>query len=64
MYNGADHEATVRVRSPENREVSVTLKPKQLVRLRTDWRDVSSAVWVSTSGGEELRFDNLAYLRP
>lgn len=64
VYNGADHEATVRVRSPENREVSVTLKPKQLVRLRTDWRDVSSAVWVSTSGGEELRFDNLAYLRP
>jgi hypothetical protein len=64
IYNGADHDATVRVHSPENREVSVTVKAKQLVRLRTEWRDASSAVRFATSGGEALRFDNLAYLRP
>lgn len=64
ISNDADHEATVRVRSPENREVSVTVKAKQVVRLRTEWRDPSSTVLFVTSGGDSLRFDNLAYLRP
>jgi hypothetical protein len=64
ISNDADHDATVRVRSPENREVSVIVKAKQLVRLRTDWHDPSSMVLFVTSGGESLRFDNLAYLRP
>jgi hypothetical protein len=64
ISNDADHDATVRVRSPENREVSVTVKAKQLVRLRTEWHDPSSTVLFVTSGGESLSFDNLAYLRP
>jgi hypothetical protein len=64
ISNDADHDTTVRVRSPENREVSVTVKSKQVVRLRTEWRDPSSTVLFVTNGGESLRFDNLAYLRP
>jgi hypothetical protein len=32
-----------------------------LRRLRTGWRDASSAVFFDLKNGENLRFDNLAY---
>jgi len=64
IYNDGDSDATVTVRSPENREVSFTIKPKELRRLRTDWRDASSHVSFDITNGQALRFDNLAYLRP
>jgi hypothetical protein len=44
--------------------VSFTIKPKELRRLRTDWRDASSHVSFDITNGQALRFDNLAYLRP
>jgi hypothetical protein len=56
--------ATVTVRSPEVREMSFTIKAKELRRLRTGWRDPSSQVSFDITNGEKLRFDNLAYIHP
>jgi hypothetical protein len=61
VYNGGASEATVTIRSPEIREVSFTVKPGQLQRLRTGWQDASSSVIFELTNGEGLRFDNLAY---
>ena len=62
-YNGGTSDATVTIRSAELRAVSVTVKPGQLQRLRTGWRDVSSSVTLELKNGEGLRFDNLAYVQ-
>jgi hypothetical protein len=62
VYNDGDAEATVTIRSPEAREVSFVLKPKELRRLRTGWRDPSTAVALDLINGQRLRFDNLAYV--
>jgi hypothetical protein len=64
IYNDGDVEATVKIRSPECREQSFTLRPKELRSIRTGWREVSTAVEFVFSNGEGLRFDNLAYRRP
>ena len=64
VYNDGDSDATVTVRSPEVREMAFTIKPKELRRLRTGWRDPSSQVSFDITNGEKLRFDNLAYIRP
>jgi hypothetical protein len=64
VYNDGDTEAMVTVRSPETREVSCTIKPKELRRLRTDWRGASSIITVTVTNGQGLRFDNLAYVHP
>jgi hypothetical protein len=53
----------VTILSAELRTVSVTVKPGQLQRLRTGWRDVSSSVRLEVKNGEGLRFDNLAYVQ-
>jgi hypothetical protein len=64
VYNDADTDATVTIRSPELRELSFAIKPKELRRLRTAWRDPSSQVSFDFSNAAVLRFDNLAYHRP
>ncbi|QNI34827.1 hypothetical protein H7849_06545 [Alloacidobacterium dinghuense] len=64
VYNDADKDATLTVHAPENREVSFTIKAKQLIRLRTDWRDPCSQVVFDFTNGHALRFDNLAYGYP
>jgi hypothetical protein len=64
VYNDGEGDATVTFRSPENREVSFTIRPKELRRLRIDWRDASSRVSIDLRNGQGLRFDNLAYLHP
>ena len=61
VYNGGDRDATVTIHSPEVREVSFVIKPKELRRLRTEWRDPSSSVVFEFKDGQGLRFDNLAY---
>jgi hypothetical protein len=61
-YNDGKSDATVTVSSPEVREVSFNIKPGELRRLRTGWRDASSQVSFVLINGEALRFDNLAYL--
>lgn len=62
VYNGGAADATVTIHSPEIREISFTIKPGQLQRLRTGWRDASSKVILEFKNGDGLRFDNLAYL--
>src|SRR5207244_4843773 len=52
------------IRSPEIRDISFTIKPRELRRLRTGWRDPSSRVSFDFVNGRSLRFDNLAYLHP
>jgi len=64
VYNDGDAEATVTVRSPETREVSYTIKAKELRRLRTGWGEASSKVSFGFTNGPGLRFDNLAYVHP
>jgi hypothetical protein len=64
VYNGGDAQATIVIRSPEAREISFTIKPKELRRLRTGWRDANSQVSFEITNGPGLRFDNLAYHRP
>jgi hypothetical protein len=62
-YNGGASDATLTIHSPETREISFTVKPGQLQRLRTGWRDVSSRVIFELKNGEALRFDHLAYVQ-
>jgi hypothetical protein len=64
VYNAGDGDAILTVRSPETREASFTVKPKELLRIRTDWRDPSSKVIFDLTNGDGLRFDNLAYSHP
>jgi hypothetical protein len=63
-YNDGDTDARVTVGSPETGQVSWTLKPKELRRLRTGWHAASSKVDFTLANGEGLRFDNLAYVQP
>jgi hypothetical protein len=62
VYNGGPSEATVTIHSPEIRELTFTIGPGAMRRLRTRWRDASSLVAFELKNGEGLRFDNLAYL--
>jgi hypothetical protein len=62
VYNDGKDDATVTVRSVETREQSFTIKPKELRRLRTGWRDPSTWVSFDITNGQALHFDNLAYL--
>jgi hypothetical protein len=69
VYNDGDSDATLTIRSPETREVSYIIKPKELRRLRTGWHDPSSKVIFEFkngdfANGQALRFDNLAYSHP
>ncbi len=63
VYNGGTSDAKVTIHSPEIREMSFTIKPGQVQRLRTGWRDPSTSVVLDIENGESLRFDNLAYSR-
>jgi hypothetical protein len=60
-YNAGVFDATITVRSPETPEVSFTVKPGQLRRIRTGWHDTSTSVVFEFKNGEGLLFDNLAY---
>lgn len=61
-YNGGAAEATLTIHCPNIRELSFTLRPGELRRIRTGWHDATSSVIFAVSNGEGLRFDNLAYL--
>jgi len=62
VYNDGPSDATVTVSSPEVREVSFVIKPGELRRLRTGWRDASSRLSFAIEQGGSLHFDNLVYL--
>jgi hypothetical protein len=63
VYNEGTKDATIELRSPEVRELTVTVKPGELRRFRTGWRDPSSQVLFRFENGQGLRFDNLAFSR-
>jgi hypothetical protein len=61
VYNGGSQDASVTIRCSEMREVTFTIKPGELQRLRTNWPDRSSKVSFDFQNGKGLIFDNLAY---
>jgi hypothetical protein len=61
IYNGGTERAVVTIRSPELREFSENIDPGELKRVKTGWRDQSSAIIFDLKNGGGLRFDNLAY---
>ena len=61
VYNTLPSEVKLTLRSPEIREVTFTLKPGQLQRLRTGWMNRVSTVYFESAFLSALRFDNLAY---
>jgi hypothetical protein len=63
-YNGGSSDATVTIRSENLLDVVVSIRPGELRRIRTLWKATSSQVTLELQHGENLRFDNLAYLYP
>jgi hypothetical protein len=63
IYNGGSGDATVTISSPNAREIPFTIKPGELRRVRTGWRDATSSVQFDFKNAELVRFDNLAYFQ-
>jgi hypothetical protein len=63
IYNDGPAESTVTISSPETQQVTVTLKPNELRRLRTNWQTPSSKITFDVTNPQSLHFDNLAYQR-
>ena len=61
VYNPLAQEVKLTLRAPEMREVTFTLKPGQLQRIKTGWMNRASTVSVESENLCSLRFDNLAY---
>jgi hypothetical protein len=64
VFNTGTSDAVVTVHSPEIRETSFVIKPGELRRIRTGWRDASSGVVFEMKNAGGLLFDNLAYSMP
>jgi len=64
IYNGGASSAAGTIRSQELPDISFTLKPGELKRIRTDWMEGSTKVEFELENGSALRFDNLAYSSP
>ena len=64
VANDGRDEATITVRADGEREMAYKVKPGELQRVRTGWRDPSSRITFEFENGQRVRFDNLAYARP
>ena len=64
VCNEGPAEATITVRAEGLQETAYKIKPGELKRIRTGWRDVTLRVAFELENGQGLRFDNLAYERP
>jgi hypothetical protein len=64
VSNDGPAEATITVRSDAARESQFTIKPGELRRIRTAWRDPVTRVQFQFHNARHLRFDNLAYAHP
>ena len=62
VYNPGAAQATLSVRCQEAGEITTTVDPGAIKRLRTGWHSPCSRVTFASSAGAELQFDNLAYL--
>ena len=63
VYNAAESDATITFRAAEVTEKRFTIKAKELLRIRTDWRAATPNVSLDIFDGEGLIFDNLAYMQ-
>lgn len=61
VYNPLDREFKLTIHTPETPEVTFTLKPQQLQRIKTGWVDRVSSVSLESDALPSLMFDNLAY---
>ena len=64
VYNAGEREATVKFLATGLAEQNYTIKPNELRRIRTDWREPKSDVSLDFANGDGLVFDNLAYVPP
>jgi hypothetical protein len=64
IYNGCASEATVSIHSENEPPTATTLRPGELRRIRTSWKETTSRVTIELKNGDGLRFDNLAYFYP
>jgi hypothetical protein len=64
VCNDGPTEATITIRSDSARELQFTIKPGELRRIRTGWRDPTTRVQFQFQNAQHLRFDNLAYAYP
>jgi hypothetical protein len=64
VYNGGSSEATVTIRSENQPSAATTLRPGELRRVRTSWKEPTSQIVLELKNGASLRFDNLAYSNP
>ncbi len=64
VYNGEASAAALTMAAPNQREISFTLKPGELRRIRSGWSDACAGVIFNLSDAGGLRFDNLAYQVP
>jgi hypothetical protein len=61
VYNPLPQDVTLMLRTPEMREVTLSLKAGQLQRIKTGWVDRASVVYFESASLSALRFDNLGY---
>lgn len=64
IYNAGQSDATITLRAADLAEKMFTLKPRELQRVRTDWRGATPDVSLDILNGKDLIFDNLAYVQP
>jgi hypothetical protein len=64
ISNDGSQPATISIHAQGQNDVSVTLQPGQLRRVRTGWREPDTEIGLDVKNGEGLKFDNLAYLLP
>jgi hypothetical protein len=62
IYNGGPDEAGITVQTEGAPDVSITLPPGELRRVRTGWSQAGSRITFALKHGDGLSFDNLAYL--
>ena len=64
VSNDGSAEAVITLRSDSAREQRFTIRPGELRRIRTSWRDPTTHVQFQIQNAQHLRFDNLAYAHP
>ena len=64
VNNAGSTQSSVTLRAQGLPDVSTTLEPGQLRRIRTGWTTPTSQITVSMQQGSKLKFDNIAFVHP
>ena len=64
ISNDSGKPATISIHAQGQNDVSVTVQPGQLRRVRTGWREPDTDIGLDLKNGAGLKFDNLAYRLP